>query len=158
MSTTMLGVVHHFLYIAFWKASELISRNSSLTSSNVSTLWFWVGIFLNGWLLLIFSDISQLTSSVRLPILLLLILIVLSWRWCNLILACMLNPLLLSFHLSLLLVPLHLFQTHTLPWWTKWLLCPWDTQRTQRRFWLTKKNLRTPLLMIIHHIIIIKLV
>ena len=72
VSIAMLGVVHHFSFVVFRKALELISRSSSLTSCYLSTSWFWVEISPTGWLLLIFLDISKLISPARLPILLLL--------------------------------------------------------------------------------------
>ena len=147
----MHGVLLLSWTIAFWKALELIFRSSSLTSCYLSTLWFCVEIFPMGWLLLIFSDILTLTSPTRLLILLLLMSIVLFWRGCNPALALMLSPLRFSFHRSLLMVLLHLLQTHTLSWWTRWLLCPWDNQRTHRRFCLTRKCLGKHVLIFVHH-------
>ena len=69
----------------------------------------------------------------------------------------MLSLLLLSFHLSLPLFLSHLLQMPTLSWWTRWLLCPWVTQRTLLRFWRTRMCLGILGLMFVLHSDIIKI-
>ena len=107
-----------------------------------------------GWFLLIFSDILRLTSLTKR-------LSSFYWYW------------LYSFeddairHLSSCSVPSCSAFTSVCFWFffmfCRSILCPnelvtRDNQKTHWRFWLTRKSIRTHLLMFIHHIVIIKLV
>ena len=141
VSIVMLGKVHHFSSIAFRKALELISQSFSLTSCYLSASWFLSRNFLYRMIvthiLKYFKiDISGETAC---PPFVDIDHTILKTH------ARMLCPLMLNFHLSLLLIPLHLLQVHTLPWWTRWLHCPWVTQRTQLRFFSNQDEFRNTL-------------